>query len=197
MLLMTRPRCAATTSAQRASNSSTRSPIRSSESSLDSAVKLTMSAKPTVSSVVCRSSSRAPSAADAGDRGGEVTPPDVDEQVLERRADLLDHPHRRLGRSGSPAGLRCSRSSSSTRWSSAETSQSESRAIVWPTARVRLTARSKSSSPVSTSPISVESARRRPGERDRSAVLGEAERAPQPLGLLDGRRRSPRRPRAR
>ncbi len=56
MLLMTRPRWAATTSAQRDSNSSTRSPMRSREISLLSAVKLTMSANPTVSCVVCRSS---------------------------------------------------------------------------------------------------------------------------------------------
>ena len=51
-----------------------------------------------------------------------------------------------------------SRASSSTRVSSAETSQSDSRAMVWPTARVRCTARSKSISPESTRPTSVESA---------------------------------------
>ena len=62
MLLITRPRWEATTSAQRDSNSSTRSPIRASVSWLESAVKLTMSAKPTVIWVVCRSSSLAPSA---------------------------------------------------------------------------------------------------------------------------------------
>ena len=62
MLLMTRPRWAATTSAQRISNSSTRSPMRSSVSVFDRAVNPTMSAKPTVSSTVCRSSSSAASA---------------------------------------------------------------------------------------------------------------------------------------
>ena len=60
MLLITRPRWAATTSAQRDSKSSTRSPIRTWSIRLDSAVKLTMSAKPTVTSLVCRSSSLAP-----------------------------------------------------------------------------------------------------------------------------------------
>ena len=59
---MIRPRCPATTSAQRDSKISTMSPIRSRDSSLESAVKPTMSAKPTVTWVVCRSSSSAPSA---------------------------------------------------------------------------------------------------------------------------------------
>ena len=62
MLLMIRPPWAVTTSAQRDSKSSTRSPIRSSVSRLESAVKLTMSAKPTVSWTVLRSSSLARSA---------------------------------------------------------------------------------------------------------------------------------------
>ena len=49
-------------------------------------------------------------------------------------------------------------SSSCTRWTSVATSQSASRAIVWPTARVRLTAMSKSMTPASTSRSSVETA---------------------------------------
>ena len=58
--------------------------------------------------------------------------------------------------------------------------------MVWPTARVRLTARSKSISPESTSPISVDSACDvGAGEGDRGAVLGEAERPPEPARLLE------------
>ncbi len=61
-VLITRPRRPATTSAHRASKISTMSASRSSFISLDSAVKLTRSANPTVTSYVCRSSSAAPSA---------------------------------------------------------------------------------------------------------------------------------------
>ena len=57
MLLISRPPLAAITSPHRASNTSTRSPIFSRLSSLESAVKLTMSANPTVRSVVWGSAS--------------------------------------------------------------------------------------------------------------------------------------------
>ena len=57
---MIRPPWLVTTSWQRPSNFSTRSPILSRSISLDSAVKDTRSAKPTVTSTVCRSSSLAP-----------------------------------------------------------------------------------------------------------------------------------------
>ena len=57
MLLITRPCLLATTSAQRDSKSSTRSPIRPREIWLLSAVKLTMSAKPMLNRVVSRSAS--------------------------------------------------------------------------------------------------------------------------------------------
>ena len=45
-----------------------------------------------------------------------------------------------------------------TRWTSVATSQSARRAIVWPTARVRVTAMSKSMLPASTWPTRVETA---------------------------------------
>ena len=75
MLLMTRPLFLATTSAHRDSKTSTRSPIRSLEMSLESAVKLTMSANPTLTWEVFRSSSFAPRAsirATAAARGAQA-----------------------------------------------------------------------------------------------------------------------------
>ena len=58
--------------------------------------------------------------------------------------------------------------------------------MVWPTARVRLTARSKSISPLRTT---AEQRRERlgvgVGERRLQPVLGEAERAPEPARLLE------------
>ena len=76
-------------------------------------------------------------------------------------------------------------SSCSTTSTSVATSQSASRAIVWPTARVRLTAVSKSSRPgpdqAGHLPERVDVGL---GERPLPAVLGEAEGAPEPAGLL-------------
>ncbi len=78
-------------------------------------------------------------------------------------------------------------SSSSTRCTSVATSQSASRAIVCPTARVRLTARSKSMTSLSTMPVRVETAPTSAlGEGHLEAVLGEAERPPEPAQLVDG-----------
>ena len=78
-------------------------------------------------------------------------------------------------------------SSCSTRADSVATCQSASLAIVWPTARVSRTAVSKSIAPV------VDGADQRAqrdqvglGEGRRVAGVGEAERPPQPTGLLDG-----------
>ena len=69
---------------------------------------------------------------DPGHRGGEVAAPGVDEQLLEGRVDLARSaaaPSRRASRSASSPA-----SSSSTRLTSVATSQSASRAMVWPTA---------------------------------------------------------------
>ena len=79
-------------------------------------------------------------------------------------------------------------SSSCTRWTSVATSQSASRAIVCPTARVRLTAMSKSMTPRVDQPE-----QRRDGvgvglgEGPLGAAVGEAQRPPEPAGLVDGR----------
>ena len=59
--------------------------------------------------------------------------------------------------------------------------------MVWPTARVKVTAMSKSMWPASTWPTRVETASASAvGEGDLEAAVGEAERSPQPPGLLDG-----------
>ena len=95
MLLITRPRWPATTSAQRDSKISTRSPIRSWSSSLDSAVKLTMSANPTVTCGGVQVLVVGAERLDPGHGGGQVAAPDVDQQLLERLVERLDQPQRR------------------------------------------------------------------------------------------------------
>ena len=91
---MTRPRWAATTSAQRASKSSTRSPIRSSESSLDSAVNDDDVGEPDGQLGGVQVLLAGAQGGHPRDGGREVAAPDVDEQPLEGDAEALDHPHR-------------------------------------------------------------------------------------------------------
>ena len=149
-----------------------------------------MSAKPTVTWVVCRSSSSAPERLDPGDRRGQVAPPGVDQQLLERRVELLDQAQRRAEPGcrwpASPA------SSSSTRCTRVATSQSASRAMVWPTRPGEVDrhvevdrARRRRRRPASRRPR-----RRRAVKARLDAALGEAERPPEPAGLGRWSRRS-------
>ena len=130
MLLITRPRCAATTSAQRDSKISTRSPIRSCLDLVGQRGEADDVGEADgdlggVQVLLVRAEGLEP-----GHGRGEVAAPGVDQQPLEGRVHLLDHPHRRAG--AAAGGARRPDSSSSTRCTSVATSQSASRAIVWP-----------------------------------------------------------------
>ncbi len=181
---MTRPRWPATTSAHRDSKISTISPIRSRETSLDSAVKATMSAKPDRElggvEVLLVGAERL----DPRHRRGEVAPPGVDQQVLERRVDLPDHAHRRVG--PRPGGLVAALDLLDP------VDQRRDLPVGEPGHRLADRAgqhhadvevdRTRLDDPVEgRDGLGVGA-----GERDLGAVLREAERAPQPAQLVDG-----------
>ena len=186
--MITRPRCAATTSAHRDSNSSTRSPIRSSVSRFESAVKLhdvgeADRERDGVEVLLVRAEGL-----DAGDGGGEVPLPDVD-----------------VGAPRTAAGIssisRSADSRSGCRWWRRFAGPSQQlldpvhqrRDLPVREPRHRLADRAgEVDGQVEVDEAGVDEADQRrerlgvgPGERGLVAVLGEPERPPQPPGLVE------------
>ena len=125
---MTRPPRAATRSEQTDSKPSTTSASSSWSMPVDSRVKLTRSAKPTVPVCVCRSASLGPERLDPAHGGREVSPPGVHHQVLERRLDGPDELE--AGGQPRPGALPGPLERARPARTSVETCQSASRAIV-------------------------------------------------------------------
>ena len=187
----------ATTSAQRALEDLDQVADPSLVELLDSAVKLTRCRRSRrVTSMVWRSSSLAPQRLDPGHGGGEVAAPGVDEQSLEGRVDLLDQAQRRPDAEPVASVARRHLLDPADQRGDLPVGEpghrlADARGSGSPPCRSR-------SAPESTKPMRVETALMSAARVGLlAAELGEAQRAPQPAGLLDRRRRSRRRPRGR